>query len=199
MRRILKGEFMIKINTETINTLIGAYDGNFSLLYPAIKKQLSKYTCYELQFPEEFLFFELRYLKTIRHMIENNINLPVVDVGCQLGIQSVLFEDYGYTGIDIRNNNFLNSDKFEYIVSDFADVDIDLSNKTVISSMSLGYFGGDEDAYIKKLSTAKHLYIASTSEFISKISKEFMLKYRIDKQRINKSIFDMYYFTNINE
>lgn len=195
------------MDIQTINELINKQDGHTSKIYPLIADRLVGYSEYDLPFPSEFLFFEDKYLPIKKHMIENGINKNVVDIGCQLGIQSEIFRsDCEYLGIDIEHAEFFNSDKdnVSYIHGLFPFVDVDLSNKTVISSMSLGYFNGmfDEDEHkaneiiTEKLITSKNLYIASDNKLIREIEPYYNYKKVVYKNIVMNSDFSVYFFTN---
>lgn len=168
-----------------VNELLEKQNGNYAFFYPILKDRLDIYPEQEVCFPTEFLFFEERYLKIKKHMIENNIKQDIVDIGCQFGFQSEIFLDsISYTGIDCyKPTKFMNEEKenINYIVGTFPDVDIDLRGKTVISSMSLGYFDNyvDKDEQkarvkmIKKLKTADTIYIATQKSFVEALSLHF--------------------------
>lgn len=159
------------MDLQTVNRLLKECDGNFSVFYPIFGERLKVYKEWELPFPGEFLFFEDHYLKIKKHMLENNIPLDIVDIGCQYGLQSEIFLDAkSYVGIDCqRPSHFMNSEKpnIRYIVGMFPDINIDLTGKTVISSMSLGYFDEwihpDKDEarkqIVEKLKECNVLYI----------------------------------------
>ena len=106
-------------------------------------------------------------------MIKNNIK-SVIDIGCQLGLQSELFIRTGihYTGIDNSTSIFFNNNCSDvmYVSDNF--INIDIKDKVCIASMSVGYFSDDiysNKDYIKKLSECKRLYIVSTPEFIEEL------------------------------
>ena len=129
-----------------------------------------------------FPFFEDYYYAIIKDLIENNIK-SVIDIGCQLGLQSELFIRTGihYTGIDNSTSIFFNNNCYDvmYVSDNF--INIDIKDKVCIASMSVGYFSDDiysDKDYIKKLSECKRLYIISTPEFIEelKLSMNFVYK-----------------------
>lgn len=173
------------MDLETVNDLLEKQNGNCSFFYPILKDRLDIYPCEEVPFPEEFLFFEERYLQIKKHIIENNIKQDVVDIGCQMGFQSELFLDsISYLGVDCyKPSHFMNSEKenIDYVVGLFPNVDIDLTGKTVISSMSLGYFDNyvdkDEEKarslIIDSLKIAETIYIASVKSFVGKLASHF--------------------------
>ena len=106
-------------------------------------------------------------------MIKNNIK-SVIDIGCQLGLQSELFirTHIHYTGIDDSTVRFFNNNCSDvmYVSDNF--INIDIKDKVCIASMSVGYFSDDiysDKDYIKKLSECKRLYIISTPEFIEEL------------------------------
>lgn len=173
------------MNLQTVNELLAKQDGNKSYFYPILKDRLDVYDESDVAFAEEFLFFEERYLTIKKHMIENEVNQNIVDIGCQFGFQSELFLDSpSYFGIDcFRPSYFMNSEKenINYLVGLFPNTDIDLTGKTVISSMSLGYFDNmiDEDQekarnqLVESLKSASTIYIASQKSFVDKLSPYF--------------------------
>lgn len=163
-----------------LDSLIERYNGNFSLLYPIIKERVANYQPYELPFPEEFICFEDNYFRIMKHMIENNIAAEtVVDIGCQLGFQSEIFIDkYNYVGIDAARATFFNEEnkKASYKIEVFPQISEELSNKAVISSMSIGYFSLKEfsqEDMAKKLGEAKWLYLVSTPQMNDLVKRYF--------------------------
>lgn len=175
------------MNIEELDKLLGACDVNHSVMFPLLKNRLGIYKDHELPFPEEFLFFEDKYLIIKKHIIENNISTEIVDIGCQYGFQSEIFLDSpSYIGIDCQLHKFFNQDKenINYVVGLFPDVNVDIKEKTVISCMSLGYFNKLIDEDIKKandiiarsLSVANTLYISSTEKLIKEASKYYKEK-----------------------
>lgn len=126
-----------------------------------------------------FPFFEDYYYCVIKDLIKNNVKF-IIDIGCQLGLQSELFVRAGirYTGIDDSTEIFFNNNcsNVMYVSDNFMNVNIE--NKVCIASMSVGYFSDDiysDDNYIKKLSECKRLYIISTPEFIEKLKSTMIL------------------------
>ena len=120
-----------------------------------------------------FPFFEDYYYAIIKDLIKNNIK-SVIDIGCQLGLQSELFirTHIHYTGIDDSTVRFFNNNCSDvmYVSDNF--INIDIKDKVCIASMSVGYFSDDiysDKDYIKKLSECKRLYIISTPEFIEEL------------------------------
>ena len=129
-----------------------------------------------------FPFFEDYYYAIIKDLIKNNIK-SVIDIGCQLGLQSELFIRTGihYTGIDNSTVRFFNDDctNVDFKFDNFMNVDI--KDKVCIASMSVGYFSDDiysDKDYIKKLSECKRLYIVSTPEFIEELKLSMNLVYK---------------------
>ena len=131
-----------------------------------------------------FPFFEDYYYAIIKDLIKNNIK-SVIDIGCQLGLQSELFIKTGihYIGIDNSTSIFFNNNNCTnvmYISDNFINVDIE--DKVCIASMSVGYFSDDiysDNDYIKKLSECKRLYIISTPEFIEELKFSMNLVYKL--------------------
>ena len=130
-----------------------------------------------------FPFFEDYYYAIIKDLIKNNIK-SIIDIGCQLGLQSELFIKTGihYTGIDNSTVRFFNDDcaNIDFKFDNFMNIDI--KDKVCIASMSVGYFSdhiySDKD-YIKKLSECKRLYIISTPKFIDKLKLSMNLVDRL--------------------
>lgn len=159
--------------------ILGDKNGNRSAIWPYIKDEILKMELPEeyLPFPGEFLFFEGDYLRYYIDIMERKIpSRKVVDIGCQLGFQSYIFEDFEYTGIDCdRVKKF--RDKGNYITGYFEDLDIDLSDKIVISNMSLGYFNNwtntDDWKIAEKLSKAQWLYIGTTPELLEELKQYY--------------------------
>ena len=129
-----------------------------------------------------FPFFEDYYYAIIKDLIKNNIK-SVIDIGCQVGLQSELFIKTGihYTGVDYSTVRFFNDacTNVDFKFDNFMNIDI--KDKVCIASMSIGYFSDDiysDKDYIKKLSECKRLYIISTPEFIEelKLSMNFVYK-----------------------
>lgn len=129
-----------------------------------------------------FPFFEDYYYAIIKDLIKNNIK-SIIDIGCQVGLQSELFVKTGihYTGVDNSTVRFFNDDctNVDFKFDNFMNIDI--KDKVCIASMSIGYFSDDiysDKDYIKKLSECKRLYIISTPEFIEelKLSMNFVYK-----------------------
>jgi 3-demethylubiquinone-9 3-methyltransferase/sugar-phosphate isomerase family protein len=130
-----------------------------------------------------FPFFEDYYYCVIKDLIKNNVKF-IIDIGCQLGLQSELFVRAGihYTGIDDSTEIFFNNNCFNvmYVSDNFMNVNIE--DKVCIASMSVGYFSDDiysDDDYIKKLSECKRLYIVSTPKFIDKLKSTMNLVDRL--------------------
>lgn len=182
---------------QKIDRLMAKFDGWASLLYPLIQDELMEYDDWELPFRETFLCFDYRYLQILKHMKEQFPNQrPVVDIGCQFGFQSYFFDDYEYTGVDSVNHRFFRQGKehIQYQVGIFPDIDIDLSDKTVISCMSLGYFNAEaKNAEIaEKLAAAELLYMATTYKLASLVGQHFAHCELID--RVDTGDHHMYVF-----
>ena len=89
----------IKMTPSFARELISKYDGNRSLLYPILKDEIDSYNYADKDnpFPYEFLFFEDDYLQYYLDIVERNIpSKTIVDIGCQNGFQSYIFEDFDY-------------------------------------------------------------------------------------------------------
>lgn len=189
-----------------INELLGKSNGNYSVMYPLLKDRLKDYTCEELPFPDEFLFFEDDYLLIKKHMIENGIDGDILDIGCQYGFQSELFMDNrSYSGIDCAKYRFFNTEKenVSYRVGMFPrDFEGDLKGKIVMSIMSLGYFNiwfeKDEakamDILENALKDCEVLYIATTPELTKRLEKHFAVKETLCQKTLLGKVFGVVYF-----
>lgn len=169
-----------KMTPELAKELLDKYDRNHSLLFPILKDEIVayNYSDYENPFPQEFLFFEDDYLKYYLDIVDRKIpSKKVVDIGCQTGFQSYIFKDFDYIGIDCCKAKWFR-DKGNYINDYFWNLDMDLSDKIVISNMSLGYFnewdGGITDEELaNKLKECRWLYIGTTPKLISLLTSYF--------------------------
>lgn len=197
----------------TVEEMLRKSTGNHSQIYPLIKNRMSHYECEEVPFPDEFLFFEDRYLKIRRHMLTHRIQGDrIVDIGCELGFQSEIFPDWTYLGIDVRPGRFFNQEKdnVSYQVGRFPkEVLPDLANSVVISCMSLGYFleaGRDALEQFQELAEvlgkARHLYLSTTPELRDLVSQKFRFGEALEKTRIQGFLnqtdkeFSLMHFTN---
>lgn len=204
------------MNRTEVNQLLAAHDGNHSLLYPRMKDKLRDYTDEELPFPGEFLFFEDRYLRIRRHMLDHGIKAErIVDIGCEYGFQSEIFPEWSYLGIDQERARFFNQQRANvtYQVGTYPrELNPDITNSVVISCMSLGYFKGsifkhltDDEMHrmlVDALGNAKHLYIATTPRLRKDLEKRFnhrvMLEESIQESFNGKRLeFGLWYMTNI--
>lgn len=198
---------MLKISKKQVDKLLERLDGNHSEIYHLIKDRLGEYSEEEIPYPTEFLCFEERYLVALKHVIENKIPIKrVVDIGCQFGFQSELFDGVEYIGIDAYKHRFFNREKnnVKYIIGVFPYIDIDLREAVTISSMSLGYFNEmvdkDQDKALEKivdkLSECSTLYIATTPILIEKLKPIFKHKEQLNCHEVGAHIFPFYYFSN---
>ena len=128
-----------KMTESLARKLISEDNDARSLIYPIIRDELVtyEYSDYDLPFPNEFLFFEKDYLEYYVDIIERRIpSRKVIDIGCDNGIQSYIFEDYDYIGIDCIKYKWFR-DKGNYINGFFQDIDLNFDDSIVISNMSL--------------------------------------------------------------
>lgn len=188
---------------QKLNQFIKEYDGNHSIMFPIIKDKFDRELAGnpktflhegEEDMFYEFAFFEYDYFLIKRDIILNNLNkMKVVDIGCQLGLQSELFLDMNYIGIECCEKAFLNENKENilYVRDTFPTNKISINDSIVISNMSLGFFPGyiDENfkidmnyhtniydvdiKAIKELAKAKILYCNSRPAFIEELKKYF--------------------------
>lgn len=169
-----------KMTPELARELLSKYDGNHSLLYPILKDEIDQYNYADKEnpFPYEFLFFEDDYLKYYLDIVERGIpSKTIVDIGCENGFQSYIFEDFDYIGIDILEQKWFRN-KGNYIREDFLNLNIDLSDKIVISNMSLGYFnswrpGLTDEVIAERLKACEWLYIGTTPTLIDLLKPFF--------------------------
>lgn len=169
-----------KITPKLDRELLTKYDGNHSLLYPILKDEIDQYN-YPVEdnpFPWDFLFFEDDYLRYYLDILERKIpSKVVVDIGCGNGFQSYIFAYFDYIGIDCIKHKWFR-DKGNYIKDFFWNLDMDFSDKIVISNMSLGYFnewnGGITDEKIAdKLKTCHWLYMGAPTTLIGLLKPYF--------------------------
>lgn len=169
-----------KMSPDLARKLLSNCDRNRSVIYPLLKDEIASYGYdkYELPFPNEFLFFEDDYLKYYLDIIDRKIPCrKILDIGCQNGFQSYIFEDFEYTGIDCTKYKWFR-DKGNYIRDFLWNVDLDLSDMIAISNMSLGYFntwgrGITDEELAEKLSVCRWLYIATTPKLLSLLKPHF--------------------------
>lgn len=155
--------------------------------------------CEMLDFP----FFEDYYYAIIKDLIKNNINF-VIDIGCNVGLQSELFlkTNIKYLGIEKIKDIHFNEEceNVNYKSDDIMNVNV--RDKVCISSMSIGYFSYgkfSEDNYIDKLSQCKRLYIVSRKEIIDKLKLKMKLVDKLHNvyleiEKVNKDISDGYVY-----
>lgn len=212
----LSSEFYIKNFSKTINSIkikkdnssifntqeglkefIKNYNGNFSQLFPMIEHKIpeSIKEVEDYEFFNEFSCFENDYAMYKLYMMENGIKESVIDIGTQNGYQSEIFLDVGYHGIDIYKQEHLNEDssKVLYSVASFPDIDIDITDKVVISNMSIGWFENrmNIEELAKELSKAKYLFIATTNKLNKELEQYFPKKvsfYQHKKENEKKSL-----------
>lgn len=169
-----------KMTESLARKLISEDDDACSLIYPLIRDELETYDYgdYDLPFPNEFLFFEKDYLEYYVDIIERCIpSRKIIDIGCENGIQSYIFEDYDYIGIDCIKYKWFR-DRGNYINGFFQDIDLNLDDSIVISNMSLGYFnswgnGITDKEIAEKLSACRWLYIGTTPELLALLKPYF--------------------------
>lgn len=168
------------MTSELVRELLEKYDGNHSVLYPILEDEIAEYHYldHELPIPTEFLFFEGDYLQYYLDIMERQIPCDtILDIGCQNGFQSFIFEDFNYIGVDCICHKWFR-DKGNYICDYFWNLDMDLSDKIVISNMSLGYFnewgGGITDEELSdRLSCCQWLYIGTTPKLLNLLKPHF--------------------------
>lgn len=168
------------MTAELAKFLLSKMNGNRSILYPILKEEIAAYHYQpeELSYPDEFLFFENDYLQYYLDICQRKIPChTILDIGCQYGFQSYIFEDFDYIGVDCYPHRWFR-DKGNYIKKYFWELNTNLSDKIVISNMSLGYFNewGDgitNESLAKQLSQCKWLYIATTPELLALLKSYF--------------------------
>lgn len=188
-------------NINNLNKYIKEWDGNRSTIMGLMENDIIKF-CKNPKsgFHEnehymlyEFCLFDDDYFRIKKDMLENDINLDVIDIGCQCGFQSEIFNDREYIGIECSGNFFFNQDKenVNYIIGTFPikGLNLNIENKIVISNMSLGFFNmflGEKSNRIKEytltdidkmlieeLSKSKILYCNSRHEFVEELKSKF--------------------------
>lgn len=105
---------------ENLNKYISECDGCHSIVMPLLESRIIDYANdkrsllhdKEYYMFYEFLFFEDDYFRIKKDILENNLTLDVVDIGCQMGFQSEIFKDTNrYIGIDRYDFYFNQDDK----------------------------------------------------------------------------------------
>ena len=169
---------MFKVTEDKIREFLAQSDENHSVLYPYFKDWIESKNLpnEELFGMVEFLFFEDDYFSYYLDMKEKGINRhKIIDVGCQHGFQSVIFQEFEYIGVDItKHYTMYDEGHAKYILGkDFTELDLDLSDSILISNMSLGYFNNwinkTDKEIAEKLSKCDYLYIATTGELIEEL------------------------------
>jgi len=160
---------------------------------------------------EHMAFFPRTYAAIVEHMMENSVPMDVVDIGCDNGYQSEFFLEGKYLGIEpapdclrLLGGTFFNEreNNVNYAMSKFPDKYTDVRKKTIISSMSLGWyvfnkngkikFRNPDDGYerdFKKfaeaLSPAKNIYIRTTKKFASYLKANFSDHHVFDDRELD--------------
>lgn len=200
---------------QKIRDLIFSHDGNHSILYKYVANELENYPDCLLPYKEEFMFFEKKYMLIKETILNYGLDLKtVVDIGCQLGIQNMLFDEYQYIGVDGSDvgEYFFRSKKenVKYLTGYFPGaVDFTLKDKAVISCMSLGYFEPDakdikdgslsktQKLMIEKLKESKYLFVSSTKVFNNELSKHFKhVEPLLFSEMHGEIMYNMYFMTN---
>lgn len=183
---------------KSLEEYINKYDGNRSIVMELLEDKIIAYSEDkrsglnegEYYMFYEFCFFEDDYFRIKKDILKNNIVEDIIDIGCQCGFQSEIFIDTNkYIGIDCLHNYFFNEEhcKAQYISDKFPTNKVDLTDKIVISNMSLGYFNnflGEKNVSSKELSEmdinlilelkkSKVLYCNSKPIFIEELKKYF--------------------------
>lgn len=181
-----------------LDDYISKYNGNMSIAMDLLEHKIIEYNndsrsgLHEGEYYMfyEFCFFEEDYYRIKKDILINNITEDIVDIGCQCGFQSEIFIDTNkYIGIDCLHNYFFNEEHPNtlYISDKFPTDKVDLTDKVVISNMSLGYFNnflGEKNVSSKDLSEmdinlilelkkSKVLYCNSKPIFIEELKKHF--------------------------
>lgn len=184
------------------------HNGTHSVIYNYLKDRLHKQFCeMEIPFAGEFLFFEDRYIRIYEDIKARKLDCGnIIDIGCQLGIQSELFKnEFKYTGIEAVETNFFNNKECKFINGTFPYVtNLDYKNAIIISSMSLGYFKLVDDIeesnkiIVNELKKAKYLYIATNTRLLRRLAKYFNITHldtgEVLKNEKQKEVTNNLYF-----
>ncbi|MBR5172399.1 MAG: hypothetical protein IKW14_03240 [Phascolarctobacterium sp.] len=117
------------------------------------------------------------YLTYQKTLLKWNIKpKKIVDIGCHLGIQSIIF-DCPYLGIEAWDNKdyFWQKETNEYIVGRFPEDGLDelVNGNVVISNMSLGYTKIVEtDGIAEALKKADVIFISAPESLVKEIAKK---------------------------
>lgn len=205
---------------ENLNKYIAEHDGCKSIIMPLLEDRIISYTKDkrsgfhedEYYMLYEFCMFDDDYFRIKKDIIENRISLDVVDIGCQAGFQSEIFLDRNYLGIECTFNFFFNEERknVSYLTDKFPIRGLDISNKIVISNMSLGYFNcflgegigkkgvlSDTDLMlIDELSKSHTLYCNSKPCFINELKSRFTYHKYLGSADSNEISTGVYKFWN---
>lgn len=206
---------------DNLNKYIANFNGDESTIMRLLENRIIEFTKDERSgFREdeyymlyEFCLFDDDYFRIKKDMIENNIDLHVVDIGCQFGFQSEIFDGVGYTGVECQHNFFFNQDNknVNYLAGEFPNENLYIKDKVVISNMSLGFFNSflGEDIYndknvlsevdnmlIDELSKSKVLYCNSRPAFIEGLRDKFNNSSYLGRQYNSNISTGVYKFWN---
>lgn len=186
---------------ELAHDYLSRCNGDWSVFYPILKDEIAQMNLSDEEFfgIQEICFFESDYLMYYLDILENGFcQRKIIDIGCQHGFQQVIFDDFEYIGIEIDAKMKLFRDHGQFIMGDFTELDIDLSDSIVISNMSLGYFNlwiNKTDKQIAdKLAKADRLYIQAPQSLISELEHHFPTKRIIRNKKILGNVFRAFYF-----
>lgn len=123
-------------------------------------------------YDDEVWCFYIDYLNYQKEILKRQIRATkIVDIGCNIGIQSVVF-DVPYVGIDLCDNGkyFWNKAGNEYFVGRFPNNDYSelIEGSVVISNMSLCYHQPEVDPKEAgmKLASAEAVFISAPYGFV---------------------------------
>lgn len=183
------------------NKVLKEYNGNLSIIYPLIKEEIENidYPLEDIAFVGEFCCFEDDYAVIRLNMHKRKLEkYPVLDIGCQMGFQSIMFQECNYNGIDVYEYKFFR-DKGNYKKETFPFINSSLNGKVVISNMSLGFFNNEElgitnESIVDKLKEASYLYISSSTVLCDMLKPYFST---IEVLKTNtRSMYPFYFMTN---
>lgn len=182
---------------EICKKILHEYDGNISVLYPIIADEVDHMNLpiEIMAFIGEFMCFESDYAQIRLDIQDRHLEqLPILDIGCQIGFQSAMFQDCSYYGIDYLETMFF-KDHGNYRTIAFPNPSIDVKNKVIISNMSLGFFNSEEngisdESICESLKNADYLYICSEHKLCDMLKPYFN---QVVDMRNNQHVYPFYF------
>lgn len=162
------------VKLEEIESLLDLNELHIEILMEEMLSADTQYKKYEDYECEVWCFWN-DYLRYQYEILKRRLEAPnIVDIGCHLGLQSIIF-DIPYIGIDAEDNGKFFWDKLDnkYFVGKFPDGKLNhlVDGNIVISNMSLGYRNGiNLEEAAKVLKRAKEIFLSAPEEFVNLVA-----------------------------